>query len=547
MNALFPGGTGGGEHMADHPVDILIVDDSPVKLLALETALEPLGQRIHKAGSGREALRLMLRHDFAAVLLDVHMPGMDGFETAQLIRGRDRSAHTPIIFVSAVSQSEAHAHRGYSLGAVDYLFAPFIPEIIRAKVSVFVELHRKTLEAREMAARIAQDARELAVSSQRLRHAERMAALGTLAAGLGHDMGNLLMPIRFRIETVEAHDLPESAREDLSAIRNCASYLQRLAHGLRMLALDGEDDTASSEETELDRWWENFSPVLRSCLPHGVVLESELAAAQGRARIAEHRLSQAVFNLVQNAGDALRGRRAGTVRVWATDAGDGLIRLGISDDGPGMTEEVKSRCMDPFFTTKTRVISTGLGLALVQAMVSKCGGVLELESRPGEGTTFAMVLLAAAPRAPADGGPPASRPLALVSVPEQRIAGFAAAVLGSLGWRVQAGGNDPATAEAQIWVTDAARTDADALRRYARACPSGRVVLLGGAGPEMLSDRVILAGDPSSPGGLRAALREAAARTRDEAQEGPPDADQSHVRGRQRVDRRGDRAAAPAR
>jgi signal transduction histidine kinase len=534
--------------MTENQMDILIVDDSPVKLLALETTLEPLGQRLHKASSGREALRLMLLHDFAVVLLDVHMPGMDGFETAELIRGRERSAHTPIIFVSAVSQSEAHASRGYSLGAVDYVFAPFIPEIIRAKVSVFVELHRKTLEAREMAAKIAADARELEASSQRLRHAERMSSLGTLAAGLGHDMGNLLMPIRFRIESIEGQQIPEAVRDDLAAIRDCAAYLQRLAHGLRMLALDGEDDTVAAEETELRRWWENFSHVLRSCLPQGVVLESSMQATLGRVRIAEHRLSQAVFNLVQNAGDALRGRPTGTVRVWTRDAGESRVRVGITDDGPGMSDEVKRRCLDPFFTTKTRIISTGLGLSLVQAMVNKSGGALELESRPGEGTTFSLLLQASA--APTgDQRTDDARPLAHVSVAEPRIGGFIGAILGSLGWQVRTEGDEPAAPPAQLWVTEADRTTPDALRRFGVACPAGRIVLLGPAAPEMLSGRVILAGDPSSPGGLRAALREAAtcSRTTPHESKDRADADQSHVRGRQRVDRRSDRTPAPAR
>src|SRR4051812_7326349 len=145
----------------DEQVDILLVDDSPVKLLAMETALGVLQQRLHKASSGREALRLLLSHDFAVILLDVNMPGLDGFETAELIRARDRSSHTPIIFVSAISQTEAHASRGYQLGAVDYVFAPIVPDVLRAKVAVFVELHRKTVQAQRQAEKIAADAREL--------------------------------------------------------------------------------------------------------------------------------------------------------------------------------------------------------------------------------------------------------------------------------------------------------------------------------------------------------------------------------------------------
>ncbi|HEX8916430.1 MAG TPA: response regulator [Humisphaera sp.] len=126
---------------------ILIVDDRPDKLLALEAVLEELGQEIVRAFSGREALRQVLAQDFAVILLDVNMPDMDGFETASLIRQRKSSEHTPIIFVTAFGD-EMHASRGYQLGAVDYILAPVLPEVLRTKVGVFVELYAKTAQVR---------------------------------------------------------------------------------------------------------------------------------------------------------------------------------------------------------------------------------------------------------------------------------------------------------------------------------------------------------------------------------------------------------------
>ena len=103
------------------PINLLLVDDRPENLLALEAILSPLGHQLVKATSGAEALKRLLRQDFAVILLDVYMPRMDGFETAELIRGRERSHDTPIIFLTAVNTSDAHVFRGYSLGAVDYL------------------------------------------------------------------------------------------------------------------------------------------------------------------------------------------------------------------------------------------------------------------------------------------------------------------------------------------------------------------------------------------------------------------------------------------
>ena len=124
-------------------VDILMVDDRPENLLALEAILEPLGQRLVQAHSGEEALRKLLRHDFAVVLLDVQMPGMNGFETAQLIKSRERTRYIPIIFLTAISKEEDYVFRGYQVGAVDYISKPFQPDVLRAKVAVFVDLHLK--------------------------------------------------------------------------------------------------------------------------------------------------------------------------------------------------------------------------------------------------------------------------------------------------------------------------------------------------------------------------------------------------------------------
>ena len=127
-------------------VNLLLVDDHEENLVALRAILEPLGENLVSANSGEEALRALLHHDFACILLDVQMPGLDGFDTAELIKQRERSKTIPIIFLTAISKEERHVFRGYSAGAVDYLFKPFDPEVLRSKVAVFIELHRKTAE-----------------------------------------------------------------------------------------------------------------------------------------------------------------------------------------------------------------------------------------------------------------------------------------------------------------------------------------------------------------------------------------------------------------
>ena len=140
-------------------VDLLLVDDRPENLLALEAILEPLGQRLVRASSGEDALRRLLERDFAAILLDVQMPGMNGFETAKMIKARERSRYIPIIFLTAISKDEHYVFEGYSVGAVDYIFKPFQPEILRSKVQVFVDLYLQQ--------------RRIADQEQRLRGIER--------------------------------------------------------------------------------------------------------------------------------------------------------------------------------------------------------------------------------------------------------------------------------------------------------------------------------------------------------------------------------------
>ncbi len=141
--------------MADR-AKILLVDDRPENLVALEAVLGALDQTLVRASSGEEALKALLTDDFAVILLDVQMPGLDGFETAAHIKRRERTKDIPIIFLTAVSNGPHHTFRGYAAGAVDYLSKPFDPWILRAKVSVFVELHRKNQLLREQAALLAQ-------------------------------------------------------------------------------------------------------------------------------------------------------------------------------------------------------------------------------------------------------------------------------------------------------------------------------------------------------------------------------------------------------
>jgi signal transduction histidine kinase/DNA-binding response OmpR family regulator len=195
-------------------VDILIVDDQPDKLIVLESILAELGENVLAARSGPEALRLVLQHQFAVILLDVNMPGMDGFETASLIRKRKKSAHTPIIFLTAFAD-EMHTTIGYSLGAVDYILTPVVPEVLRTKVRVFVDLFRMTQQARRQADERVALAREQAARTAAEEASKRSTFLAgaskVLAASLDrpaiiHGLLRLSVPLLCDLGCVELFD-----------------------------------------------------------------------------------------------------------------------------------------------------------------------------------------------------------------------------------------------------------------------------------------------------------------------------------------------------
>src|SRR5436309_525819 len=205
-------GDNGGE-MAEK-VSILVVDDRADKLLTYEVMLAQLNQNIVCARSGKEALRRLLEKDFAAIILDVNMPGMDGFETAALMRQRQRCETTPIIFVSAINDTVNHISRGYSLGAVDYILTPIVPDILRAKIAVFVDLFNKTEQVRQQAAERENLVREQAAAEHARAEAERAsAAKDKFLAMLSHELRTPLTPVLPSVATLE-HEigLPETMR-----------------------------------------------------------------------------------------------------------------------------------------------------------------------------------------------------------------------------------------------------------------------------------------------------------------------------------------------
>jgi len=264
FTAAPPSSAFGALDEAGDRADILIVDDLPEKLLVFETVLGDLDQNLVFARSGADALRQILRRDFAVILLDVNMPDMDGFETATLIRSYKRAAHTPIIFITSYAD-EMQTARGYSLGAVDYIPSPVVPEVLRSKVRVFVELH--ILQRR--IARQAEERVALAASEAALRVAEESTRRSNLLAGLSHALSGVL-DVREGMHTLLAHVVPALAPNATVAVVDELGIVMQAATRSSLF----EDDAASVD----------LSPAALPSAHFSLLREALAAGPDGRAQ-----------------------------------------------------------------------------------------------------------------------------------------------------------------------------------------------------------------------------------------------------------------------
>jgi two-component system, sensor histidine kinase and response regulator len=370
-------------------VNILLVDDNPTKLLALESVLADLGQNLVKARSGEAALRALLTHEFAVILLDVNMPGMNGFELAKMLRSRPRSKHTPIIFISAVNAPETHAREGYALGAVDYIYTPD-PEVLCAKVKVFVELFQKTQEITRQAAAIRQLNTEL---EQRV--AERTAALQRSNEALqqfvyvaSHDLQEPLRTIATYVKLLARRyhgKLDTEAEEFIDFAVDGAERMQQLIQGLLAYS--------RVESKELAYISTDCESVLASTLR-----DLQRAIQESDAEITHDPLptvaadAQQLGLVLQNLlGNAIKFRSSERPRIHVSAEQDGQQwRFAVRDNGIGLDPRHAERIFHIFQRLHTRqeYPGTGIGLAICKKVVERHGGRMWVESAPGQGATF---------------------------------------------------------------------------------------------------------------------------------------------------------------
>jgi two-component system, NtrC family, sensor kinase len=381
---------------------VLAVDDVEANLVALEALLEDSGCEVCLARSGNEALRQLLKREFAMILLDVQMPEMDGYEVALHARGNPSTRDIPIVFLTAAHDSEASVLRGYGSGAVDYLFKPLNPAILRSKVRVFLDLYEARRERERRAAELERAYRDLQETQSQLVQSAKMASLGVLVAGVAHEINNPLAFATSHLQTARrslaevsnevAERLSPAARAHWDRaedrLREMGLGLERIADLVVKLRLFSRKDESELKRVSVQ---ESIEAVL-TILAHRAKNRIRIATEFGAPDVIEclpSLLNQAVMNLVSNAIDAIPGE--GTITIRTGGHGDDY-RIEVSDTGLGIPPALRERVLEPFFTTKPVGEGTGLGLSITYSSVRRHGGTLELCDAPGGGTTAIITI-----------------------------------------------------------------------------------------------------------------------------------------------------------
>jgi signal transduction histidine kinase len=377
-------------------VSILLVDDVPNNLFALEAVLAPLGHRLVRAGSGEEALRRVLAEDFALILMDGEMPGLDGFQTAAMIKQRERTRDVPLMFVSAVYKDLGHATRGFAVGAVDYVVKPFEPELLRGKVRAIITEHNRRERLKEQTRQLlAQERRALAEQAGRQAAEAANRLKDEFIATVSHELRTPLNAISGWAGLLRAGDVAdENLPKAFTAIQRNANILKDLVEDLL------DTSRMVSGKLRLSRREADVAAL--------VILEVELmretAAARGvtigvdaqpcPALCDPERMQQVVSNLLGNA--VKFSRPGGHVEVTLTATVDELD-LTVEDDGIGIAPAAQPHIFEPFWQAETSATrrhgGLGLGLPIVRRIVGLHGGRIRAESAgEGKGARFVVTL-----------------------------------------------------------------------------------------------------------------------------------------------------------
>lgn len=377
---------------------ILLVDDVEANLLALVALLRQDGLALHTARSGRDALELLLRHDYALALIDVHMPEIDGFELAELMRGAPRTRGVPIIFLTANPHEPQRLFQGYEAGAVDFLIKPIEPRVLSRKVSTFLELDQQKRLLRDQLADRERLAGEL---TEALRLSE------TFVAALGHDLRNPLNAVTFGLSVLERQPGDPVSRRVIGRMRSATSRMTAILdqlHDLARVRLGGGLDLQLGP-TDLIELTREVVHEHRTARPDARIAFH--GAGEGAGLWDRVRLARVASNLIGNA--LQHGEPGGEVRVEIDGTRPGALRLAVWNRG-SVPDGARPHLFEPFRRgPHSGVTGLGLGLYIVQQIVEAHGGRVTFDSDPHHGTRFCVeVPRRAGPADPADPRPPSA-------------------------------------------------------------------------------------------------------------------------------------------
>ena len=399
----------------DMTVKILLVDDNDNNLMSMEVVLEKEGYSFFKATSGREALRILLKEDdISLILLDVKMPTMDGYETAELIYQRDKLKHIPIIFITAHDYEEVAMFKGYEAGAVDFIRKPFKPEILRSKVAVFAELYKKNQLLRQQELKLQLINNDLMQLNQDLE--QRVLERTIELENLNHELKALNLS-KDKFLSVISHDLRNPLTSLLISSENLNKNADKLNQKeIKMFAgiIHRTSNKILNQLNELVEWAKqqrektNFNPT-RLQLLQGITESLDLLKANAMQKeiVLENHISDDIYvhadslmlrsilqNIVTNA-IKFTPHAGGSVVLTATQL-ENMVEVCIQDFGIGMSQQTK----DTLFGNSSSASSlgtnkeqgTGLGLLLVKDFVTQHGGTVKVESEEGKGTCFKFTM-----------------------------------------------------------------------------------------------------------------------------------------------------------